>query len=101
MSSANNRILTARMWWIGLQPPYGGAVPWGKFSKSPQWYPRDDSWGALVYPIFRTKEEADAAFAENGFDPKDSRIVPVRVSIAEVSEEEAKAEVDAGVRTDF
>lgn len=84
MSSSDNRTLTMRMWWIGLQPPYGGVVPWGKFSKSPQWYSRDDSWGALVFPLFQTKEEADAAFAENGFDEKEYRVVPVLVEVREI-----------------
>ena len=102
MSSSDNRTLTMRLWWIGFQPPCGGFAPWSRFSKSPQWYARDNfSWGDLPFPLFSTKEEADAAFAENGFDPKDYRVVPVKVSIAEVSEKEAKAEVEAGVRTAF
>lgn len=101
MSSSNSSTFSMRRWWIALQPPGVGYAGWAWFSKSPRWYPRDDPWGALVFPLFSTKEEADAAFAENGFDEKEYRVVPVKVTVAEVSEEEAKTEVEAGVRRSF
>ena len=76
------RSLTMQLWWIGFQPPTGGVAPWGMFSKSPQ-RQQVGAWGVLPFPLFQTKEEADIAFTENGFDKSEYRVVPVSVTIAE------------------
>jgi hypothetical protein len=87
MNLSNSRTLNVRKWWIALRPPSAGYAGWQWFSKSPRWYPRPDPWGALAFPLFSTKEEADAAFAENGFDPKEYRVVSVQVTVSEIDGE--------------
>jgi len=82
--------LSERLWAVACCGWQAGFAIWGMFSKSPRWYPRNDSWGGLESVIFWTREEADIAFAENGFDKEQYRVAPVKVTIAEVSEEEAK-----------
>jgi hypothetical protein len=88
MSSSTERTFSLSFCWvIGFQPPsesfIRGFATWGMLSKTVQWHPQS---GVLPFPLFQDKEEADAAFAENDLDKKGYRVVPVKVTIAEVSE---------------
>jgi hypothetical protein len=89
MSPSPERSLVMHRWMIGYEPPVGGVVPWGGFSKSSQWYPQNDSWGVLPFPLFRDQEEADAAFAENETElrRRGCRVVKVAVTVSEIEEE--------------
>jgi len=86
MSSSTERSLVTGRWAIGYEPPHGGLAVWGAFSKSSQGYPQNDSWGVLPFPLFRDKEEADAAFTENQLGKQGFRVVPVSVTVSEIDE---------------
>lgn len=58
-------------------------------------------WKALTYAVFGTKEEAEFTLAENRVNGKlwqgPGRVVPVRMTLSEVSMEEVRATADLGL----
>ena len=82
--------LVQHLWAVSCLPPHGGFVRLSMFPKIQR-----GLMECLECGLFFTKEQAESAFTDHGFDKGHYRVVPVRVTIAEVSEGEALAEIES------